>query len=75
MKNKTAMMEAMSHLCIWVDSGLSLDKWIENYKDSYLEKEKEQIIDAYEYGCHNGNLDGAVEWYNQNYINEKTDDK
>jgi hypothetical protein len=46
MKEQTAMMEAINHLSIWVDNGLSLDKWIENYKDSYIKKEKEQIIDA-----------------------------
>jgi hypothetical protein len=54
MKQKTAMMEAINHLSIWLDSGLSFDKWVENYKDSYIEKEKEQIVDAYDKGWHDG---------------------
>ena len=72
------MMELINHLSIWVDSGLSFDKWIENYKDSYLEKEKEQMVLFYvkmsqKDGSNTGiDLleDEAIAYYNQTYLEE-----
>ena len=53
----------------------NLAKWT---KEKYLEKEKEQIINAFEYGQINVNEDGclteengAEEYYNQTYNQNK----
>jgi len=74
MKNKTAMMELIEMI-----SYTSKDTFYAMEDSGFfkqaLEKEKEQIMDAYEYGCHNGNLDGAEQWYNQTYLREQTNDK
>lgn len=72
MKQKTAMQEAINHLSVWVESGLSVEKWIENYADNLLEKEKEQIAEASLYGwrkCLNKDIKSIHpnDYYNETY--------
>lgn len=55
MKNKTAMMEAFNHLEDWLSSGKDVYQWIYLYKDIYIEKEKEQIMECY--------IDGWEGWW------------
>lgn len=72
MKQKTAMMEAFDHLKLWIDSGLSPDNWFKNYEASHLEKEKEQIMDAFEEAyfqqklAHRG-VERSKEYYSETY--------
>ena len=63
---KTAMQEAFEHQKLWIESGFTLEKWFENYEQSHLKKEKEQIMDAW--------IDGVTNWDSEkrvaDYINE-----
>ena len=42
MKN-TLIEEIINHQKLWLESGLSFDKWVENYLCKYLEMEKTSI--------------------------------
>lgn len=66
---QTAMQEAINHLNIWLDSGLSFDKWIENYKDKYIEVEKEQIMNAWYNGFEENRpyVDHSEDYYNETF--------
>jgi len=71
---RTAMQELIELI---VNNKIRLDI-IEKNQEMWLEKEKEQIIDAFEYGQMNVNEDGclldengAEDYYNQTYNQNK----
>ncbi len=69
MANKTAMQLLIEKLLRMPERQIKL--YLLSAGEMYLEKEKEQIMDAYEYGCFNGDLDGSEQWYNQTYLKEE----
>ena len=70
---KTALEEALYHLELHVSSGFSALEFIETCKEVYLEKEKEQIIEAYSQGYGDGVQEPNPndEYYNQTYNQNK----
>jgi hypothetical protein len=66
---KTAMQELIElyHL---IDKFTDFDTWIANNEKRLIEKEKEQIIDAVNYGAERFG-DIAEEYYNQTYNQNK----
>jgi hypothetical protein len=75
------MKTAMTQFLEWLENSSDVQNDILDWgtvKKNALEKEKEQIIDAYEYGQINVNEDGclneengAKEYYNQTYNQNK----
>jgi hypothetical protein len=76
---KTAMQKAFEHQKLWIESGFTLEKWFENYEQSHLKKEKEQIMDANEEGFHSGQsmahngtcfFESPKDYYNKTFKSE-----
>lgn len=80
MDKMTPIRQMITHQKLWIEAGLSIDKWFENYQKIFIEKEKQQIIDAYQNAqidlakvlFPNRNLDAIKEDYEDstNYYNE-----
>jgi hypothetical protein len=64
---KTAMQELIEHLDIEMKQKGIIPNW-----DMYLEKEKEQIIDAYEAAMERPIQNYAQVYYNMNYNQNKS---
>jgi hypothetical protein len=87
MENKTAMMVMIQGIDtaskLYISKGLDEANKalipIRSLADKLLKEEKEQMIEAVNYGNRQEAYDATEEignfYYNQNYINEQTDDK
>jgi hypothetical protein len=64
---KTAMQELIEHLDIEMKQKGIIPNW-----DMYLEKEKEQIIDAINAWCSDDNILTPEQYYNQTYNQNKS---
>ena len=65
------MKTAMQELIELIEKGETRLDLIENHKQIWIEKEKEQIMNAFLEGKINHSKDWAEEYYNQTYNNEK----
>ena len=74
MKNKTAMMELIDKLRSNMGE-LGFIDWIKDNREQLLEKEKEQIIRAFNSDGMAPRLFDADAYYNQTYLREQTNDK
>ena len=61
----------MQELIELIEKGETRLDLIENHKQIWIEKEKEQIMNAFLEGKINHSKDWAEEYYNQTYNNEK----
>ena len=74
---KTALMELIALLEKDINSGMIFRDELFGYHvavdmaNELLEKEKEQIIDAYKQGLYNSGMISSVEYYNQTYNQNK----
>jgi hypothetical protein len=64
---KTVMQELIEHLDIEMKQKGIIPNW-----DMYLEKEKEQIIDAINAWCSDDNILTPEQYYNQTYNQNKS---
>ena len=71
MKQKTAMMELIDKLRSNMGE-LGFIDWIKDNREQLLEKEKEQIMDAYNCGIEEefSSPENGEQYYNQTYLEE-----
>jgi len=72
MKNKTAMMELIDFLWKYKQAGINEPDAIKEKAKMLLEKEKEQIMQAYD-EIPLENFNGAEDYYNQTYLKDSNE--